>query len=96
MDRGAWWAVYHKQLDTTCPRAFKLNGNSMLITQKRPVGSTCHQTHPLFLPDFLGHGLEHERETSSNVEWVERSGTYYKSWALSINLHLSAGAGKRL
>ena len=62
MDRGAWWAVYHKQLDTTCPRAFKLNGNSMLITQKRPVGSTCQQTHPLFLPDFLGHGLEHERE----------------------------------
>ena len=47
MDRGAWWAVCRKQLDTTCSRASRLNGNNMLVPQQRPVGSTCRQTHPV-------------------------------------------------
>ena len=78
MDRGAWRAVCRKQLDTTCSRASRLNGNNILVTQQRPVGSTCHQTHPLFLPDFLGSGLEHERERDClQCQMGERRGTYH-------------------
>lgn len=48
----------------------------MLAKQKRPVGSTCHQTHPLFQPNLLGRGLEHKRENDCYQSQMGRKEWY--------------------